>query len=106
MAQPDGETGDIREAFKKKIAETGIDWDAVDYTLPQTWVDGLHELGYKHVVGIFVWLYDKQAKFYGRPFPLTDEAEAILKEIPVRFYGEIWPFRASDKVKREGEHAR
>lgn len=49
-----------------------------DYAVPIDWVTDVKErIGMWPVH--FVWLYDEQARTFGRPYPLTDEAKDILK---------------------------
>ena len=74
------------EDGKVKVLE--LDYDAVDFALPQQWVDemvvrmknnrGGFEDTHSRICAQFVWLYDKKAPIFGRPFPLTDDAEGIL----------------------------
>jgi len=77
------------ETFKRKVKVLELDYDAVDFALPQQWVDemvvkvrrigrGQFEDAHSRVCAQFVWLYDKKAPMFGRPFPLTEDAEGIL----------------------------
>lgn len=77
------------EAFKRRIKVLELTYDAVDFALPQQWVDetvvkvrrigrGEFEDVHSRVCAQFVWLYDSKAPIFGRPFPLTDDGEMIL----------------------------
>ena len=67
---------------EKLVKKLGIQDKTFDYALPQNWVDD--------VVGVtkcsnaeacmFVWLYDERAGAYGRPFPLTSDADELLEK--------------------------
>jgi hypothetical protein len=78
---------------------------AVDYAIPQTWLDMVTAIYSEHLrntgdmrdnlelvaydiirVG-FVWCYDDIAPTFGRPFPLTTEARDVLEVLPMRLGG-------------------
>lgn len=53
-----------------------------DTALPQDWVDDFYKkMGvYPAACGMFVWTYDKPTSMFGSAFPLTEEAEKLLRE--------------------------
>lgn len=52
----------------------------VDYALPQEWLDHVVKVTGIYAAHCFVWLYDEQAKIFGRPYPLTVEGINLLKK--------------------------
>ena len=74
------------DAFNNRIKALGIKYTAMDGALPQPWVDKLAQLvpngefhsGYERICAQFVWVYDENSRYFGRPFPLTQDAEDIL----------------------------
>jgi hypothetical protein len=56
-----------------------------DTALPQQWVDQVSSRTTINPVGHFVWLYDEVAKIFGRPYPLSDEGEGLIKRFPSLF---------------------
>jgi len=66
---------------------TGKGRETYDYALPQPWVDEwckklkAQGVTYDDLIFGFVWLYDEEAKTFGRPFPLTNRARFILELI-------------------------
>ena len=66
-----------QQAFEKAIK--GKEYKTFDFALPQYWVDKMTKgWAYDKITSNFVWLYDKHSSLSGRPFPITDEGEAIL----------------------------
>jgi hypothetical protein len=90
-----------REAFE----HIGHKCIAVDYAIPQTWLDmvtaiysehlrttgdmrdDLELVAYDIIRMGFVWCYDDIAPTFGRPFPLTADARKVLKVLPMRLGG-------------------
>ncbi len=69
------------------IKELGIT-DTFDYALPQEWVNIVRqylptELK-DQIVPSFVWLYDKEAKLFGRPCSISFTGNEILAHIALR----------------------
>lgn len=64
--------GDLIDADEYLAANT------FDTALPQEWVDDVYAKTGVYPAPIFVWVYDQQARYWGRPYPLTDEARALL----------------------------
>jgi hypothetical protein len=60
--------------------ENGIDYNKVDTTLPQDWVDDFYKVTgqYPAARGWFVWSYEHK-KWLGEPIPLNDEAAEWLE---------------------------
>ena len=52
-----------------------------DTALPQPWVNWARDDKGVDVRGQFVWGYDKKAPAFGRPLPLTAEANQFLEDI-------------------------
>jgi len=74
------------DAFNNRIKALGIKYTAMDYAIPQPWVEKMAQLipngefqsGYERICAQFVWIYDDNSRLFGRPFPLTQDAEDIL----------------------------
>ena len=72
---------------KAELAEDIYPDTTFDYALPQSWVDQHTEAFERltngaRLIGAFVWLYDKQARTFGRPAPLYKEAADFLDTLP------------------------
>lgn len=71
---------DLAEAAQKR-SDLCRTWD---YALPQDWVDAVHERTgvWPQELG-FVWAYPDSGPghVWGKPFPLTPEAEALLESL-------------------------
>lgn len=82
-----------KQSKEQRVKELNIT-DTFDYALPQGWVNACDNFLFsvhagasgvsnlikgQSVVPHFVWLYDKQAKIFGRPFPLTTRGKRMLK---------------------------
>ena len=68
-----------KEQLVKKL---GLQEKTFDYALPQDWVDDVIHVTkclYNEAC-MFVWLYDERGDSYGRPFPLTDEADELCEK--------------------------
>jgi hypothetical protein len=62
----------------------GIENETFDYALPQPWLDeAVKRTGhpYHSITGQFVWMYDGEHRFAGRPFALTGNANLLLVDI-------------------------
>ena len=49
-----------------------------DTALPQDWVDAVYQVTGTYPAPLFVWVYDEDARFWGRPYPLNDDAKEVL----------------------------
>ena len=61
------------------VKSLGIDKETFDYALPLHWVYDTQSFTNINPIPHFVWLYDKTAKIFGRPYPLTIAGWIILK---------------------------
>ena len=52
--------------------------DPFDYAVPQDWANAVYDKVKLFPTGI-IWLYDKQARIFGRPYPITMSGWWILK---------------------------
>jgi len=63
----------------------GLDKETFDYALPQDWVDKVYKCLPQNlqdgIVPHFVWLYDKEAKIFGRPCSISPMGNLILNSI-------------------------
>ena len=70
---------------KKIYKDAGVEFD---WALPQNWLDEVSEFNpdwpYERIMNQFVWQYPVGSSF-GKPGPLTEEAEAFLNTLP-EFY--------------------
>lgn len=55
-----------------------------DCALPLSFVNECRELTSAEAAGQFVWLYDRAAPIFGRPFPLHNGALLVLSEFNYR----------------------
>ncbi len=67
---------------EKLVKKLGIQDKTFDYALPQNWVDDVVAVTKcsNAEACMFVWLYDERAGAYGRPFPLTSDADELLEK--------------------------
>lgn len=90
----------------------GLDGFVFDYSIPQKWLDGavdyLDETGasvpagfsnhYCVFVAGVVWLYDEIGRVFGRPFPVSVEAENLLLLLPPKFGAATIPAPEREKA--------
>lgn len=60
----------------------------IDYALPQKWVEfvvnALH-CEYWEIVSQFVWGYENGSPSFGKPMPLTEQADDLIRRAPFLF---------------------
>ena len=62
------------------LARDQLGPDAVfDWAMPQKWFDEAIRRTDLSPNGHVVWLYDKQARIFGRPYGLTDQGRQIVE---------------------------
>ena len=64
----------------QQIADEVLGKDAIyDWAMPQEWFNKASKLTGHNPSGHVVWLYDEQARVFGRPYGLTDMGQWIVK---------------------------
>ncbi len=78
------------------VKRRGIEDSSFDYALPQDWLyavvewcrlNGYRAWSYHEILWGFVWMYDEQAKVFGRPYPLTYVTHYLLTKLPKHLGG-------------------
>lgn len=74
----DTHTGDHMTKRDLIDADAYLAANTYDPALPQDWVDDVYRLTGVYPAPLFVWIYDAEARIFGRPYPLDDYAKDLL----------------------------